>query len=87
VPITLQFLNEIRTANDTVSSLLLLFTVANPMIQRLTKLRSTMRVMLEITEDNRETTEQDAVDNAVPSASRSRGGPSTILARNNDLDA
>jgi hypothetical protein len=75
-----------RTANNTISSLLLLFIVANPMIQRLTKLRSTIRVMLKIAEDNGETTKQDAIDNAIPSASRSRGSPFTVLARNDDLD-
>ena len=42
--------------------------------------------MLKIIEDNGETTEQDAIDNTIPSASRSHSSPSTILARNNDLD-
>ena len=87
MPIALQFLNEMRTANNTISSLFSLFIAANSVVQRLTKLRSAVRVMLEIAEDNEETGDQDAVDHAAQSASRSRGGPSAALARNYKLDA
>jgi hypothetical protein len=45
-----------------------------------------MRVILKIAKDNRETIKQDAIDNTIPSTSRSHSGPFTILARNNNLD-
>ena len=46
-----------RTVNNTVSSLFSLFIAINSVVQRLTKLRSTMWVMLEIIEDNEETSD------------------------------
>ena len=35
--------------------------------------------MLKIAEDNGETTKQDAIDNAIPSASRSRGSLNNLV--------